>query len=144
MYFTKTQMRAIWFVILVLCATVFYHYLKLWFFADPGYDFSELDRAFRQKRDSLLAVTPAAVDSDSLKNSENPEELTPHVNFPININRASKAELEELPRIGPKMAERILRYREENGDFRTPEELMKVKGIGRKTFQQLKELVRVE
>jgi competence protein ComEA len=41
----------------------------------------------------------------------------------ININTASKAELESLPGIGPAYAERIIQYREKNGPFLTPEEL---------------------
>ena len=62
----------------------------------------------------------------------------------VNINTASRRELMLLPRIGPKMADRILAYREGNGPFRSKEEIMKVKGIGEKTFEDLKELIVVE
>ena len=62
----------------------------------------------------------------------------------INISTASKRELMILPRIGPKMAERIIAYREANGPFQSKEEIMKVKGIGKKTFENLKELIVVE
>ena len=52
----------------------------------------------------------------------------------VNINTADAGELTYLPRIGPALAERIIEYREENGDFEKPEDLMLVRGIGEKTF----------
>jgi len=59
----------------------------------------------------------------------------------ININTASKAELQELPRVGPKIAQRIIDFREKHGKFKKIEDLMKVKGIGEKTFLQMKGLL---
>lgn len=53
----------------------------------------------------------------------------------ININTATVEELVKLDRIGPAYAERIVQYREDNGPFQAPEDIMKVKGIGRKTFE---------
>ncbi len=59
----------------------------------------------------------------------------------ININTAPLEVLENLPRIGPKVAQRIVDFRKQNGPFKKIEELMKVKGIGEKTFARLKDLV---
>ena len=56
----------------------------------------------------------------------------------IDINRASAAELEKLPRIGPKTAERILAFRDAYGAFRTVNDLQQVKGIGPKTLELLR------
>lgn len=56
----------------------------------------------------------------------------------ININTANARALTSLPGIRPKMADRIVEYRNQKGEFRTAEDLMKVKGIGKKTFAKLK------
>jgi len=61
----------------------------------------------------------------------------------INLNTASLAELQNLPRIGPKVAQRIIDFRKQNGSFKKIEELMKVKGIGEKIFNNLKDLITV-
>jgi len=62
----------------------------------------------------------------------------------VNINQASVEEIALLKNIGPKYAERIIQYRQANGPFKSPEELMKVKGIGSKTFELNKELIITE
>lgn len=61
----------------------------------------------------------------------------------VNLNAASAADLQELPGIGPALAERIVAHRTEHGPFRTVEDLKKVAGIGPKTFERLKDLVTV-
>ena len=64
--------------------------------------------------------------------------------FPINLNTASAEELTALPRIGEKLAARIVAYREEYGRFVAIEQLMDVDGIGEGIFSGLRELVCVE
>jgi len=61
----------------------------------------------------------------------------------ININTASAPQLEELPGIGPSLAQRIIDYREKHGPFKTIRDLMKVQGIGEKKFAALEEYVTV-
>ncbi len=61
----------------------------------------------------------------------------------VNINTASASELESLPRIGPKVAQRIVDFRTKNGNFKKVEEIMKVQGIGEKVFDQIKGLITV-
>ena len=61
----------------------------------------------------------------------------------VNINTASVKELQTLPRIGEKVAQRIVDFRTKNGKFSRIEELMKVKGISEKVFRQLKDLITV-
>ena len=59
----------------------------------------------------------------------------------VNINTASADELTKLKGIGPAMAQRIVEYREENGMFHSPEDLQRVRGIGKAKFAKLKEQV---
>lgn len=61
----------------------------------------------------------------------------------ININTATKEELETIPGIGPALAERIIEYRNKNGKFKSIEDLKNVSGIGDKLFESLKENITV-
>lgn len=61
-----------------------------------------------------------------------------------NINLATKIELQKLPGIGEAYAERILEYRSRQGEFQKIEDIMKVKGIGEKIFENIKELITVK
>jgi len=61
----------------------------------------------------------------------------------INLNAATLDQLETLPGIGRKTAERIIEYRTKSGGFKRIEDLMNVKGIGEKSFLKLKPLVAV-
>lgn len=60
---------------------------------------------------------------------------------PVSLSTASAAELETLPRVGPAMAARIITYRTAHGPFAATTDLMRVAGIGQKTFDSLKDLV---
>ena len=53
----------------------------------------------------------------------------------VNINTAGTEQLMLLPRVGPSVAARIIEFREENGGFKTPEDLLLVRGVGEKTFE---------
>ena len=57
---------------------------------------------------------------------------------PVNINRASAIELEAVRGIGPKLAERIINYREEYGQFESFDDLVGVRGIGQAKLQKIK------
>lgn len=59
----------------------------------------------------------------------------------VNINAASKEELQTLSGVGPSRAETIIQYRTEHGPFRKLEDLMKISGIGEKTFTKLKDQI---
>ncbi len=62
----------------------------------------------------------------------------------LDINAASAQQLaEKLPGIGPAKAARIVQWREENGAFKSVEQLQEVKGIGPKTLDKLRALIRV-
>jgi comEA protein len=61
----------------------------------------------------------------------------------ININTAGVEELIKLPRVGPKISQRIIDYREKNGKFKKLEDLMKVSGIGEKTFKGFEDMIKL-
>ena len=62
----------------------------------------------------------------------------------ININTASAEELEKIPHVGEKLAEKIIEHRERFGKFRKAEFLLLVDGISDKRFREIRSLVKVE
>ena len=55
----------------------------------------------------------------------------------VNINTASAEQLTALPGVGPKLAARIVEYRQKTGSFRATKDLLNVQGIGEKNFAKL-------
>ena len=55
----------------------------------------------------------------------------------VNINTASVEQLTSLPGVGPKLAARIVEYRQKSGTFRSTQELINVQGIGEKNFAKI-------
>ena len=83
------------------------------------------------------ATAPTAVNVDAKTGDAtvpNAETLA----FVVELNSASKAELTNLPRVGEKLAERIVERREELGGFRSVDDLLGVKGIGEKTLDTMR------
>jgi competence protein ComEA len=62
---------------------------------------------------------------------------------PVNLNRATKSQLDSLDGIGPVIAQRIIDYRKVNGPFLTIEDIQKVSGIGTAKFAQIKSKIQV-
>lgn len=62
----------------------------------------------------------------------------------VNLNTATEEELARLPGIGPAKAQAILRMREQRGPFKKVEDLMQVRGIGRKTFRKLQPMLTLQ
>jgi len=61
----------------------------------------------------------------------------------VDINKATANDLQKLPGIGPSLAKRIVAYREKHGPFRRVEDLMAIKGIGFKKWNEIKPYVNV-
>ena len=59
----------------------------------------------------------------------------------ISLNRATQSQLEELPGVGPALAQRIIDWRSANGGFKKKEDLLNISGIGDKLFAGLKDSV---
>lgn len=96
-------------------------------------------RDLNKSKFAVIKTTEAYAPKDKEGGTEADEEIEQ-----ININTASKRLLMTLDGIGEKMAERIIEYRKENGNFETPEDIMKVSGIGRETFLKLEKYIKVE
>ena len=62
----------------------------------------------------------------------------------ININTATKTELQRLPFVAEKLADLIIEHRERFGPFRRPEHLLLIKGVSDKRFRQIRHLIRVD
>ena len=92
---------------------------------------------------SFVALTPAEILAQPPAQEPAAEKNEPARGAVINLNTATAAQLESLPGIGPRAAERILEYRQKSGGFKKIEELMNVKGIGEKSFLKLKSRITV-
>jgi competence protein ComEA len=86
---------------------------------------------------AMFAAAPAAADQKSPGRAVASKSAAAPTT-PVNLNTANQAQLEALPGIGPKVALRIIEFRQKNGGFKKVEDLMNVKGIGEKSFLKLK------
>ncbi len=100
------------------------------------------------ERPSMLAV--AAAGGDTLPVSPYTSEVGSETEVQpvqdsgkININAATRDQLESLPGIGPVYAERIVKYRQTVGKFKSVDDLVKIKGIGEKRLEKIKPLVEI-
>ena len=91
---------------------------------------------------ALLVVLGLAA-APSLGASAAEKEAQASPDAPVDLNKASTEALIGIPGIGKVMAERIVAWRDEHGPFRRVEDLMKVKGVGEKTFEKLRPYVKV-
>jgi competence protein ComEA len=71
-------------------------------------------------------------------------ERPPVLSYRVDLNQAERAELLQLPGVGPSLAGRIQDYRHEHGGFRSVDGLVGVRGIGPVTLERLKPWVRVQ
>ena len=90
---------------------------------------------------TLLIVNPAFAEAGKEGATQSNETLASMEK--ININKADTKTLTTLKGIGKDRAVKIIEYREQNGPFQKIEDLMKVKGIGKKIFEQNKNVLSV-
>lgn len=103
----------------------------------PGADLSTINLARTLSDGEQIYVDATVVNSTGVRVSKSVRKS------PININRATAAQLDALDGIGPVIAKRIVEYRKVNGPFATVEDLQKVSGIGAAKFAQIKSKTRV-
>ncbi|HYM89327.1 MAG TPA: ComEA family DNA-binding protein [Nitrospiraceae bacterium] len=90
-------------------------------------------------RVTTVSPSPVALLSDS------PSAAAPKRSYKglLDLNRATDQDFDALPGIGPRLAERIMEYRQSVGAFHSLDELRTVKGIGKKKFERIRPLVTV-
>lgn len=91
----------------------------------------------------LGVAVSAAVASAQSKATTPKAAATATATAPVNLNTATVEQLATIPGVGPKMAERIIDYRQKNGGFKKVEDLMNVSGVGEKSFLKMKPLITV-
>lgn len=105
----------------------------------PGTDLTTLNLA-RPLTDGEQILVGAPNPQPS--SSANPRQ-TPTTTGPIDLNTATIDQLDDLPGVGPVLAQRILDYRTEHGRFTTIDQLQEVSGVGTKKYEDLKPHVRI-
>lgn len=91
----------------------------------------------------VLTVMLFALPTFSFASGPAPAGAAQELSVPLNVNLATVKELTSLPGIGKVTAERIIEYRDANGNFSSVDDLTKVKGIGTKTLAKFRERISV-
>ena len=145
-YLTKSEQRALLLVSLIIISAILFEWLRPHQIHTKIYDYSLQDSLFKalsspqrqpaKKQDLLQTAASSSSKQEKIRPALRPKS--------ININTADKEELTRLPRIGHKIADRIINYRKTNGAFKDIEEIKSVKGIGNKTFERLSPYITVK
>jgi len=101
----------------------------------------EMVNLAQRLQDEMVIVIPLEGEESQLPAIQTSGKGTGTESTQININTASQEELETLPGIGPSKAKAIIQHREENGSFSSAEDITSVSGIGKKTFENLKDAI---
>ncbi len=91
---------------------------------------------------STQKTTVATKTTTALK-TEKARVTSPQISFPLDLNTATKEQLMAVPGIGEAYADRIVAYREENGDFVSLDELLNIKGIGEKRLESFSQYLEI-
>ncbi len=112
--------------------------------------FYEEEQQFAEISEKINSLTLEYIDSTGASDFETGKHMSsdsPVVNLganKIDINTAGVDELIKLPGVGPVTAKRIRAYVEVNGPFKAVEEIVLVKGIGKKMYARIQDLVTIE
>jgi comEA protein len=146
--FTPSERKALIFVIIILAAASLTHIFYPYIYQPLSRDYVKQDSIFSRysKLHSNICSPKEEIylkRNGLLKNDTSSNDRDVRINFIVNINTASSKELQKLPGIGPVLARRIMEYRTQHGEFKSIEELKKVKGIGHRTMVRLKSLIKI-
>ena len=102
-------------------------------------DSQKVNLAQRVEDQMVIVVPKVGEEAEEIPAGETRKEATKEGK--VNINTATVEELKTLKGVGEKKAEAIIEYRKKNGSFQTKEDLMKVRGIGKKLFESFQERI---
>jgi len=102
-------------------------------------DSQKVNLAQRVEDQMVIVVPKVGEEAEKIPAGETRKEATKEGK--VNINTATVEELKTLKGVGEKKAEAIIEYRKKNGSFKTKEDLMKVRGIGKKLFESFEERI---
>ena len=102
-------------------------------------DSQKVNLAKRLEDQMVIVVPKVGEEAEEIPAGETRKEATKEGK--VNINTATVEELKTLKGVGEKKAEAIIEYRKKNGSFKTKEDLMKVRGIGKKLFESFEERI---
>ena len=102
-------------------------------------DSQKVNLAKRIEDQMVIVVPKVGEEAEEIPAGETRKEATKEGK--VNINTATVEELKTLKGVGEKKAEAIIEYRKKNGSFQTKEDLMKVRGIGKKLFESFQERI---
>lgn len=101
--------------------------------------------AVQSDQPAIVSVRPAAKPAEAVARSAmrekapvDPRRASQGTVRQVDLNQATVADLEALPGIGPKLAQRVIDHRDERGPFHSVDDLRQVRGIGRKKFDRLR------
>ncbi|MBP2072645.1 MULTISPECIES: helix-hairpin-helix domain-containing protein [Thermoanaerobacterium] len=105
-----------------------------------GADLSNINLAEKVKDEQMIKIPKVGEDNSSTGGIGDVKKA----DGKININKATKEELDTLPGIGEVTAQRIIDFREQHGNFQKIEDIMNVSRIGPKLFEQIKDKITVD
>lgn len=121
----QLRLQGAWLLLVAIVAVLTGNMVRV----DSAYH-QELKQRLAVNSDGQLQLVPAFGDQATVREESIPAEFTPFFFLPVPVNTASLDLLTTLPGIGVKNGQRIIEYREAEGQFATAEELTKVYGIG--------------
>ena len=97
----------------------------------------------QQVRVPAKGAQKAATGADASKSAGSAGNASADAGGLVNINTADEKALDTLPGVGPATAQKIIEYRETEGAFQSPEDIMKVRGIGKAKYEKMKDKITI-
>ncbi|MFS0575286.1 helix-hairpin-helix domain-containing protein [Sporosarcina sp. 179-K 3D1 HS] len=110
----------------------------------PDADTRMLNHAMKLADETVIYVPVHGEELEDMPSFQTAETPGRQEDGKVDINKADEQALMSIPGIGPAKAAAIIQYRTDNGSFQTPEMIMEVSGIGKKTFENLEPYIKVK